>query len=75
MILDSSIDRPRTILMCIKTVLFCLLGNRHLKDEAYPFDCTFFTLIRLTAKALRRTTMCGFLVGATEREKSTLKRF
>jgi len=42
--------------------------------EAYPFDCTFFRPICLTAKALRRITMRGFLVGATEPEKRTLKR-
>ena len=55
-------------------------------EFAYSFDCTFFRLICLTAKTLRtiarmqsvenvwnkfsRTTMCGFLVGATEPDKS-----
>ncbi len=41
-------------------------------SPAYPFNCTFFSFIYLTAKALRRITMHGFLVGATEPEKRTL---
>ena len=41
---------------------------------AYSFECTFFRTICLTAKALHRITMHGFLVGATEPEKRTLKR-
>ena len=49
-----------------------MLGD-HLLGEAYPFNCTFFRLNCLTAKPLRRTTMRGFLVGATEPEKRTLK--
>jgi len=45
----------------------------HLPDElAYSFYCTFIRLICLTAKALRRITMHGFLVGATEPNKRTL---
>jgi len=42
--------------------------------NAYTFDCTFFRLTCLTAKALRRITMCAFLVGAIEPKKCTLKR-
>ncbi len=41
-----------------------MLGNHTLGESAYPFDCTFFRLICLTAKVLRRMTMCDFLVGA-----------
>jgi len=39
-------------------------------EFAYAFDCTFFRLICLTAKTLRRITMRGFLVGTTELDKS-----
>ena len=42
--------------------------------SAYPFDCTFFSPICLTAKALRRIAMRSFLVVATESEKRTFKR-
>lgn len=42
--------------------------------SAYSSNCTFFKLICLIAKALRRMTMLGFLIGATELEKSTLRR-
>jgi len=47
-----------------------VLGDHLLGIFAYLFDCTFFRLICLTAKALRRITMRGFLVGATEPDKS-----
>jgi len=47
----------------------------HLLDElAYSFNCTFIRFICLTAKALRRMTIQGFLVGATKSDKRTLKR-
>ena len=62
------------MIICFKIEGFSVLGNYLLGASAYPFDCTFFRLIYLTAKALRRTTMRGFLVGATEPEKRTLKR-
>ncbi len=62
------------MIMCFKIGSNCVLGDYLLGESAYPFDCTFFRLICLTAKALRRTTMRGFLVGATEPEKRTLKR-
>ncbi len=52
-----------------------MFGFHLLGESAYAFDCTFFRLICLTAKALRRITMRGFLVGATEPEKRTLKGF
>ena len=40
----------------------------------YLHDYTFFSSICLTAKALRRITMRGFLAGATESEKRILKQ-
>ncbi len=43
-------------------------------ENTYAFDCIIFRLSCLTAKALRRMTMRGFLVGATEPENHTLKR-
>ena len=51
-----------------------LLGAHADRIGAYSFDCTFFRLICLTAKALLRMTMRGFLVGTTESKKRTLKR-
>lgn len=51
-----------------------LTGNQQTSVFAYSFDCTFFRLICLTAKALHRMTMCGFLVYENEPEKRTLKR-
>jgi hypothetical protein len=51
-----------------------MLGSYLLGELAYSPDCTFFRLICLTAKALRRITMCGFLVGATAPKKRTLKQ-
>ncbi len=50
------------------------LENRPLSESAYPFDCTFYRSICLTAKALRRMTMRGFLVIATGPVKRTLKQ-
>lgn len=47
----------------------------YLKSKfVYAFDCTLFRLIFLAAKALLRITMRGFIAGATEPEKRTLKR-
>jgi hypothetical protein len=51
-----------------------ILAVHQTSKFVYAFDCTFFKFICLTAKALRRITMRGFLVSATELEKSTLKR-
>lgn len=51
-----------------------MLNENSLSTLAYSFDCTFFRLICLTAKALQRITMRGFLVGATKPKKRTLKR-
>ncbi len=48
--------------------------NSLLGESAYSFYCTFFRFICLTAKALRRITMRGFLVDATEPKEHTLKR-
>ncbi len=74
MILDSSVDRPEIMMIYFKIVRYNVLGDHLLDNSAYPFDCTFFKLIYLMAKALRRTTMRSFLVGATEFEKRTVKR-
>jgi len=52
---------------------YSVLDNHPPGGFAYSFDCTFFRLICLTAKALRRITMSDFLVVATEPEKCTLK--
>jgi hypothetical protein len=75
--------------MYLKIVRYSLSDELSLGEFAYLFDCTFFRLIFLqdvgkgrkqerrlclTAKALHRITMRGFLVGATEPEKYTLKR-
>jgi hypothetical protein len=49
-------------------------GFQSLAEFVYSFDCTFFRFICLTAKASRRITMLGFLVGATEPKKYTFKR-
>jgi len=62
------------MIMYFNTMNYSVTDNYPLEGSAYPFDCTFFRLICLTAKALRRMTMRGFLVGATEPEKRTLKR-
>lgn len=58
-------DKPRP---------YRFLGFHLASVSAYSFDCTFFRLSCLTAKALRRTTMRGSLVGAAKPEKSTLKQ-
>jgi hypothetical protein len=60
--------------MCFKIAAYSVPDIHPLGEYAYSFDCTFFRLICLTAKALRRITMRGFLVGATEPEIRTLKR-
>ncbi len=60
--------------MCFKIVRYSVLGIHPLCESVYPFDCTFFRLICLTAKALRRITIRGFIVGANEPEKRTLIR-
>ncbi len=60
--------------MYFKIGLYSVLGEHPLGSYAYSFDRTFFRLIYLTAKAIHSTTMHGFLVGATEPEKRTLKR-
>lgn len=66
-----------------------MLTHYLLNKFTYAFNCTFFMLIclqdvgkgreqerklYLTAKTLRRMTMRGFLVGANESKKHTLKR-
>lgn len=45
-----------------------------LNTFVFSFECTFFKLICLTAKALHSMAMCDFLVGATKLEKRTFKR-
>ncbi len=62
------------MIMCSKSAICSLYAIHPLGEYAYTFDCTFFRLIDLTAKALRRMTMRAFLVGATEPKKRTLKR-
>jgi hypothetical protein len=62
------------MLMCFKIESYSVLGDHSVGESAYSFDYTFFRLICLTAKALHRMAMHGFLVGATEPEKRTLKR-
>ncbi len=56
------------------TTTYRRISIHPLSEFAYAFDCTFFRLIDLTAKALHRMTMNGFLVGATKPKKHTLKQ-
>jgi len=74
MILETLVDRPQIIMMYFNKGFNSMLDIHLIGGSAYSFDCTFFKLICLTANALRRTTMRGPLVGATEPEKRTLKR-
>jgi hypothetical protein len=60
--------------MRYESISYCILTIHPLGEYTYSLDCTFFRIIRLTAIALHRMAMCGFLVGTTEPEKSTLKR-
>ncbi len=57
----------------IKTATYSFRGVHPLGEYAYTFDCTFFRLTCLTAKALGRITMRAFPVGAIEPKKRTLK--
>jgi hypothetical protein len=41
-------------------------------ETVCAFDCTIIRLICLTAKALRKMAMRGFLVGTTEPDNHTL---
>ncbi len=61
-------------MMRYKSRPYHFLGFHLVGESAYLFDYTFFRLSCLTAKALRRTTMRGFVVGTTEPKKRTLKR-
>ncbi len=61
------------MIICFKTATYRRISFHPLGEAAYAFDCTFFRLIGLTVKALRRITMSGFLVGANEPKKRTLK--
>lgn len=60
--------------MDYKPVTYHILVLHPLNELAYTFDHTFFRLICLTAKTLRRITMLDFLVGAIEPENRALKR-
>ncbi len=63
------------MIVCAKTAAYSFYATHPLGEYAYTLDCTyFFRLTYLTAKALRRVTMHGFLVGAIEPKKRTLKR-
>ncbi len=73
-ILESSVDPPSIVIVCIATATYVFLVIHPIGESAFTFDCTFFRLTCLTAKAVRRITMCGFLVGAIELKKRTLKR-
>jgi len=59
--------------MLNKLTSYIILTHYSLSESVYAYDCTFFKPICLSAKTLRRITMCGFLVGATEPDKCTLK--
>ncbi len=72
--LKTLVDRLIIIKMNNILNMNTIFTLRLLNELAYTFNCTFFSSIRLTAKSLRRITMCGFLVGANEAEKRTLKR-
>ena len=43
-------------------------------ESVYTFNSSPVSLLCLTAKALRRLTMRGFLVGANKTDRQTLKR-
>ena len=60
------------MIICFKIESHNMSDYCPLDEFACSFDCTFFKFICLTAKALRRVTMCDFLVGATGPEKRTL---
>ncbi len=62
------------MIMYFKTATYRRISIHPLSEFAYAFDCVFFRLIDLTAKALHRMTMNGFLLGATKPKKHTLKR-
>ncbi len=62
------------MMMYFKTATERSVSIHLLGEIVYALDCTLFRLIFLTVKALRRITMRGFLVGATEPNKHTLKR-
>ena len=72
--LETSIDRPWFRAMYYKLTAYRISTLHLLGESAYAFDCTFFRPLCLTANALRRMTMHGFLVGANRPEKCTLKR-
>lgn len=74
MILDSPVDRLRFMNLLNKLTSYYIFDIHFFDEFTYSSDCTFFRFIYLTAKALRRTTMCGFLVSVTEPEKRTLER-
>ena len=57
--LDTAVDRLQIKTMCYKLASYQILALHPLRESAYTFDCTFFMLICLTAKALRRMTMFG----------------
>ncbi len=60
--------------MSIQTATSIFRGVHPLGEYAYTFDCKFFRLTYLTAKALGRITIRAFLVGAIEPKKRTQKR-
>ncbi len=62
------------MIMCFKTATEPKMSFHPLGEIAYAFDCTLLRRIDLTTKALRRMTMSGLSVGATEPKKCTLKR-
>jgi hypothetical protein len=74
MILETAINRPEIKMMYDKQVAYHISALHPMGESVYAFDCTFFRLFCLTAKALRRITMRDFLVGAIEPEKYTLIR-
>jgi hypothetical protein len=61
-------------MMYYKPVTYHISEFPPLGESVYAYDCTLFRLICLKAKALHRMTMRGFLVGAIEPDKRTLKR-
>ncbi len=54
--------------MCLNIENSTVLGDYLSGRLAYPYECTLFSPICLTAKALRSTIMCGFSIGAIEPE-------
>ena len=71
--LKTSVDRLFCFYLQYKLSTYAISVIYFFNNPIYAIDRTFFSHTCLTAKALRRITMLGFLVGTIKAEKSTLK--